>query len=188
MTARKPLPVDLIDALLADYKKPEDLIGEEGLLKQLTKALVERALNAEMSDYFGHSKHAPVANPAGNTRNGKSRKTLKGDFGEFPIEVPRDRLGTFEPQLIGKHQTRWTGFDDKTDHQGVRCAATSITGVEFRFHRVLWPRFGEAYDMTGRNVASMILIEMKSEDGEKFLERRIAAGGIVVSEFGTNYY
>jgi len=113
MTARKPLPVDLIDALLADYKKPEDLIGEEGLLKQLTKALVERALNAEMTDHLGHSKHAPVANPAGNTRNGKSRKTLKGDFGEFPIEVPRDRQGTFEPQLIGKHQTRWAGFDDK---------------------------------------------------------------------------
>ena len=113
MTARKPLPVDLIDALLADYKKPEDLIGEEGLLKQLTKALVERALNAEMTDHLGHSKHAPVANPTGNTRNGKSRKTLKGDFGELPIEVPRDRRGTFEPQLIGKHQTRWTGFDDK---------------------------------------------------------------------------
>ena len=89
MTARKPLPVDLIDALLADYKKPEDLIGEEGLLKQLTKALVERALNAEMTDHLGHSKHAPVANPTGNTRNGKSRKTLKGDFGELPIEVPR---------------------------------------------------------------------------------------------------
>jgi len=114
MTARKPLPVDLIDALLADYKKPEDLIGEEGLLKQLTKVLVERALNAEMTDHLGHSKHAPVANPTGNTRNGKSRKTLKGDFGELPIEVPRDRRGgTFEPQLIGKHQTRWTGFDDK---------------------------------------------------------------------------
>jgi putative transposase len=113
MTARKPLPVDLIDALLADYKKPEDLIGEEGLLKQLTKALVKRALNAEMTDHLGHSKHAPVANPTGNTRNGKSRKTLKGDFGELPIEVPRDRLGTFEPQIIGKHQTRLTGFDDK---------------------------------------------------------------------------
>jgi len=79
----------------------------------LTKALVERTLNAEMNDHLGHSKHAPFANPTDNTRNGKSRKTLKDDFGEFPIEVPRDRQGTFEPQLIGKHQTRWTGFDDK---------------------------------------------------------------------------
>lgn len=113
MTVPKALPPDLIDSLLADYQKPEDLIGEHGLLKQLTKALVERALQAEMAEHLGHGKHEPVANPAGNTRNGKSRKTLKGDFGELPIEVPRDRHGSFEPQLIPKHQTRWTGFDDK---------------------------------------------------------------------------
>jgi putative transposase len=109
----KPLPTELIDALLADYKKPEDLIGQNGLLKQLTKALVERALQAEMTDHLGHGKNQLVANEAGNTRNGRSKKTLKGDFGELPIEIPRDRAGTFEPQLIGKHQTRWSGFDDK---------------------------------------------------------------------------
>jgi len=113
MTTPKSLPNDLIDGLLANYKKPEDLIGENGLLKQLTKALVERALQAEMSEHLGHDKHAPVTNPSGNARNGKSRKTLKGEFGELPIEVPRDREGSFEPQLIPKHQTRWTGFDDK---------------------------------------------------------------------------
>jgi putative transposase len=100
-------------SLLANYKKPEDLIGEDGLLKQLTKALVERALQAEMAEHLGHGKHEPVENVAGNTRNGKSRKTLKGDFGELPLEIPRDRHATFEPQLISKHQTRWTGFDDK---------------------------------------------------------------------------
>jgi putative transposase len=104
---------ELIDSLLADYKKPEDLIGENGLLKQLTKKLVERALEAEMAEHLGHARHEPVANPTGNTRNGKSRKTLKGEFGELPIEVPRDRHGSFEPRLIAKHQTRWTGFDDK---------------------------------------------------------------------------
>jgi putative transposase len=54
-----------------------------------------------------------IANPAGNTRNGKSKKTLKGDFGELPIEVPRDRHGSFEPQIVTKHQTRWAGFDEK---------------------------------------------------------------------------
>ena len=111
--AKKPLPQDLIDQLLANYKKPEDLIGEEGLLKQLTKALVERALHAEMAEHLGHGKNEPVANVTGNTRNGKSQKTLKGDFGELPIEIPRDRHGSFEPQLVAKHQTRWTGFDDK---------------------------------------------------------------------------
>lgn len=109
----KALPTDLIDGLLAGYQKPEDLIGENGLLKQLTKALVERALEAEMAEHLGHARNEPVANPAGNTRNGKSKKTLKGEFGELPIEVPRDRQGSFEPQLIPKHQTRWSGFDDK---------------------------------------------------------------------------
>jgi len=104
---------ELLDSLLADYKKPEDLIGENGLLKQLTKKLVEQALEAEMAEHLGHARNEPVANPAGNTRNGKSKKTLKGEFGELPIDIPRDRHGSFEPQLIPKHQTRWTGFDDK---------------------------------------------------------------------------
>lgn len=104
---------ELIDSLLAGYKKPEDLIGENGLLKQLTKKLVERALEAEMAHHLGHAKNEAVANPGGNTRNGKSKKTLKGDFGELPIEVPRDRHASFEPQIITKHQTRWSGFDDK---------------------------------------------------------------------------
>jgi len=79
----------------------------------LTKALVERALQAEMTEHLGHDKHSPVNNTAGNTRNGKSTKTLKGDFGALPIEIPRDRHGSFEPQLIPKHQSRWTSFDDK---------------------------------------------------------------------------
>lgn len=111
--ARKVAMHDLVDQLLADYQKPEDLIGEHGLLKQLTKAVVERALQAEMAAHLGHGKHEPVANTAGNARNGTSRKTLKGDFGTLPIEIPRDRQGSFEPLLVPKHQTRWTGFDDK---------------------------------------------------------------------------
>jgi putative transposase len=104
---------ELIDSLLADYKKPEDLIGENGLLKLLTKKLVERALQAEMAEHLGHAKNDAVANPAGNTRNGRSKKTLKGDFGELPIDIPRDRHGSFEPQIVTKHQTRWSGFDEK---------------------------------------------------------------------------
>ena len=110
---KREVPKELIDGLLADYKKPEDLIGENGLLKQLTKMLVERALDAEMAEHLGHGKNEPVTNMSGNARNGKSKKTLKGEFGELPIEVPRDRQGSFEPQLIPKHQTRWSGFDDK---------------------------------------------------------------------------
>lgn len=110
---KREVPKELIDGLLADYKKPEDLIGENGLLKQLTKMLVERALDAEMAEHLGHGKNEPVTNVSGNARNGKSKKTLKGEFGELPIEIPRDRQGSFEPQLIPKHQTRWSGFDDR---------------------------------------------------------------------------
>ena len=73
----KALPRELIDALLADYKKPEDLIGQNGLLKQLTKALVERALQAGLSDQLGHDKNQLVANEEGNTRNGRSKKNTK---------------------------------------------------------------------------------------------------------------
>lgn len=113
MAVAKALPKDLVDSLLSGYKKPEDLIGEHGLLKQLTKVLVERALEAEMEAHLGHAKNEPVTNPVGNTRNGKSSKTLKCEFGELPIEIPRDRHGSFEPQLVPKHQTRWSGFDDK---------------------------------------------------------------------------
>lgn len=114
MSPRKhDVPDELLSRLLANYQKPEDLIGENGLLKQLTKLLVEKALDAEMTEHLGHEKHEPVANAAGNTRNGRSRKTLKGEFGELPIEIPRDRDDTFEPKLVPKHQTRWTGFDDK---------------------------------------------------------------------------
>ena len=112
-TSKHEVPDELLSSLLANYKKPEDLIGENGLLKQLTKLLVEKALDAEMTEHLGHDRHEPVANATGNTRNGRSRKTLKGDFGELPIEVPRDRHGTFEPQIVPKHQTRWTGFDER---------------------------------------------------------------------------
>ncbi len=95
MTVAKAVPKDLIDSLLSNYKKPEDLIGEHGLLKQLTKVLVERALQAEMAEHLGHGKHEAVTNSTKNTRNGTSSKTLKGEFGDLPIEVPRDRHGSF---------------------------------------------------------------------------------------------
>jgi len=103
---------ELIDDLLKDYKKPEDVIGENGLLKQLTKQLLERAMAAELTEHVGYEKHDPGGNNSGNSRNGKSAKTIKGSFGRMPLAVPRDRNGTFEPQIIEKHQTRFTGFDE----------------------------------------------------------------------------
>ena len=104
----------LIDQLLAEHgHRPEDLVGETGLLKQLTKAVLERALDAELTDHLGYEKHDPAGHHSGNSRNGKSRKKLKGDFGEIDLETPRDRNGTFEPKIVAKGQTRFTGFDSK---------------------------------------------------------------------------
>src|ERR1700690_4352140 len=103
----------LIDQLLSNYKKPEDIIGENGLLKELPKAILERALAAEMTDHLGYEKHDPAGYHRGNTRNGKSQKTLKGDFGGLEIETPRDRQGTSQPKIVAKGQTHWKGFDDK---------------------------------------------------------------------------
>ncbi len=103
----------LIKELLAKYQSPEDLVGENGLLKRLTKKLVEGALGAEMTHHLGYEKHQAAAPGSGNWRNGASSKKLKGDFGEVEIEVPRDRNGSFEPKIVAKHQRRFTGFDDK---------------------------------------------------------------------------
>jgi len=109
------MPIDhkLIDNLLKDYKTPEDIIGENGLLKQLTKAVLERAMRAELTEHLGYEPHDSAGDNSGNSRNGKSRKTLKGDFGELPLEVPRDRDSSFEPKIVPKGQTRFDGFDDK---------------------------------------------------------------------------
>jgi len=104
---------ELIDKLLAEYKNPEQIVGENGLLKELTKAVLERALKAELTEHLGYEKHDPVGQGSGNSRNGKSRKKLKGDFGELELETPRDRNGTFEPRIVAKGQTRFTGFDAK---------------------------------------------------------------------------
>ena len=109
----KPDPTDkLLDELLAG-KKPEEILGENGLLDELTKRLAERALEGEMTHHLGYPPHSPAGQHTGNSRNGKSHKTVKGKTGEMEITVPRDRNGEFEPQLVKKHQRRLPGFDDK---------------------------------------------------------------------------
>lgn len=104
---------DLIDELLKDYEKPEDIIGANGLLKQLTKAILERALESELTHELGYQKHSPTGRNGGNSRNGKSFKTLKTDHGDLELSIPRDRNSEFEPQIVKKGQRRFAGFDDK---------------------------------------------------------------------------
>jgi putative transposase len=105
----KVISDELIDEMLQG-RTAEDV---NVLLKQFTKAVLERALQGEMTQHLGYAKHDPAGDNSGNSRNGVSRKTLKGDFGAVELETPRDRNGEFEPQIIQKNQTRWTGFDDK---------------------------------------------------------------------------
>src|SRR5690242_6040825 len=98
---------------LIEGKSAEEIAGPGGLLKQLTKALLERAMNAELTQHLGYAKNEPEGRGSGNSRNGRSRKQVQGDFGKVEIEVPRDRNGSFEPQILPKHERRFTGFDDK---------------------------------------------------------------------------
>lgn len=104
---------EILEELLKDYKNPQDLLGKEGLLKELTKRLLEKAMDSELTHHLGYEKYSSAGKKSGNSRNGKSSKKIKGNFGEIPIEVPRDRKGDFNPQIIPKHQTRFDGFDDK---------------------------------------------------------------------------
>lgn len=112
-TTTDRIDLDLIDQLLKDYKQPEDILGENGILKQFTKALLERAMQVEMNEHLGYEKHDASGDNSGNSRNGSSGKTLKGDFGELPIEVPRDRNSEFEPKIVPKGKTRLSGFNEK---------------------------------------------------------------------------
>ena len=109
MTIKK----ELIQELVQECNSPEEILGKDGLLKQITKAVVEAALEGELTDHLGYPPHSQTGNNTGNSRNGKGRKVLKGDMGEIPVDIPRDRNGTYEPQLIKKRQTRFDGFDDK---------------------------------------------------------------------------
>ena len=103
---------ELLDELIKDYKNPEDLIGEKGLLKQLTKALLERAMEAELTHELGYEKNARSSDSTSNRRNGHSSKRVRSKHGEIDLEIPRDRESEFEPVLIKKHQRRFDGFDD----------------------------------------------------------------------------
>ena len=104
---------EILKELLKGYEKPEDLMGPEGILKQLTKALVETAMDAELTSHLGYEKGDRTGKKASNHRNGSSKKTLIGEDGPVEIQVPRDREGTFEPQIIPKGQRRFDGFDEK---------------------------------------------------------------------------
>lgn len=101
----------IIDELMKGYQNPDDLIGKDGIFRQLQKALIERILEGEMDYHLGYEKNNIKGNNSGNSRNGKAKKTVKGKIGKIEIEYPRDRNGEFEPKFIKKRQTHFDGFD-----------------------------------------------------------------------------
>ena len=126
--ARRKAPViadELLDRLLAG-RDPQAALAKDGLIDELKRALTERALNAEMD----HHLDGEAAEGRANSRNGYGRKTLLTDDGKLPISVPRDRLSTFDPQLIAKYRRRLPGFDDKI----VSMYARGMTVREIRGH------------------------------------------------------
>ncbi len=119
---RRPRPENappLVDPALADelLAKAEaqgvDLLGQDGLLSQVTKAVLERALGEELTAHLGYEKHDPAGRGSGNSRNGGTRKTLLTDVGAVDLQVPRDRNGSFDPKIVRKGQTRLEGFNDR---------------------------------------------------------------------------
>jgi putative transposase len=110
---RRQLPDDVVDELLAGAKTEEEIVGPGGLLSQLTKRLVERALEVELTDHLGYERHQEPPGGGWNTRNGSTPKTLSTEHGAVDIRTPRDRDGSFEPKLVRKRQRRFEGFDEK---------------------------------------------------------------------------
>src|SRR5690606_24500790 len=121
---------ELLDELLKGCERPEDLLGDAGLMRELKIKLMERMLGGELTAHLGYEegKDAPAGQP--NRRNGSSSKMLKGQDGALSICVPRDRDGSFQPELIKKGQTRIDGMDDKI----IGLYAAGLTVRDIRSH------------------------------------------------------
>jgi len=119
---------ELLDELLKDYQRPEDMLGPGGIFDQLKKALAERALGAELTAHLAAEAAMPEA--PRNHRNGTTPKTVQTDTSTLPLAIPRDRAGTFAPQLVKKHQRRLPGFDEKV----ISMYARGLTVREMQGH------------------------------------------------------
>jgi putative transposase len=121
---------ELLDELLADYQDRDDLVGPDGLIKQLIGRLIETAAGAELTEHLGYERGDPAGRGSGNSRNGSTSKTLLTEHGEIPVQIPRDRNSSFEPVIVEKGQTHWDGFDDKI----ISMYAGGMTVEEIRGH------------------------------------------------------
>jgi len=127
---RAELSDELIDELLAGARTAEEIAGPDGLLRELTRRLLERALQAEITEHLGYPPGEAPPGGAGNARNGQPPRTVLTDSGPVRIRAPRDRRGSFEPKIVGKRQTRWVGFDEKV----IALYARGLTVREIQGH------------------------------------------------------
>ena len=125
---------DLIDELLEDCQSPEDILGEGGLMNQLKKRLVERALVGELNGHLKREATDETAAP--NSRNGSSKKTVQSEAGELELSIPRDRNGSFEPVLVPKHQRRIVGLDEKI--LALYARGNSVRDISTQLEELSW--------------------------------------------------
>jgi len=151
------IPAELLDEILKDYEKPEDLLGKDGIFDQLKKAVMERALGAELTEHLGYEEGDPSGKGSGNSRNGYGKKRVTTDNSQVEVEVPRDREGSFEPQLVRKRQTRLPGFDEKV----ISMYARGMTVREIRGHLEELYGIGVSPDLISR-VTAEVLDEVKA--------------------------
>ena len=155
-----PISNKLIDQLLEGNSSPEDILGDDGLLKQLTKRVAERALAAEMDEHLGYSKHEVSGKNSGNSRNGKSAKTVRSVHGDIELDVPRDRNGSFDPKLVKNGEKQLNGFDDRI----ISLYARGMTTRDIQAH------FQDAYGVEVSptfisQVSNAVLDEVKAWQG-----------------------
>ena len=160
---RSKLPDELVDELLAGADSEAEIVGRGGLLSQLTKRLVERAMEVELADHLGYERHQEPPGGTGNTRNGATAKTLSTEHGPVEIRTPRDRDGTFDPKIVRKRQRRFEGFDEK---------------ILALYSRGLSVRDGRGDDQTARP-RDGLSAEVRDGLLLGLLEVRVGAGGVV---------
>jgi putative transposase len=192
-----PIKPEILDEILKDYDKPEDLLSQDGLLQQLTKALVERALNGEAANHSGYDKHSQLGNKQNHSRNGRSLKTPKDKREQVAPEVPPNRNSEFEPVSARKNQTR----SDELDEKIISLYARGMTTREIQGH--LEEIYGvEVSQSLISNVTDTVLEEVRAWQSRPLdsvypilyldaLQVKVKSGGRVVSKaiylaFGVN--
>lgn len=137
---RDRLSDELIDELLAGARTEQEIVGPGGLLADLTRRLVERAMSVELTEHLGYEPHQEPPGGSGNTRNGSTPKTLVTEHGAVQVKTPRDRDASFEPQIVRKGQRRFEGFDDKI--LALYSRGLSVRDIEAHLHEIYGVKVG----------------------------------------------